>query len=160
MVGMNNVPVIKAEDKTIKVGDKFNPLEGVTATDKEDEDLTKDIKVIENTVNPDKAGEYKVVYEVTDSQGAKATKTIIVKVVEEPSKPNDNNTTPVKPDNTSNSNSNSSSAKPGNTSNVNNSTSSENPQTGEIGILGSVGTGLAAIVGLFAIRKKKDEDNN
>ncbi|OSB07625.1 cell surface protein, partial [Paraclostridium bifermentans] len=48
---LNNAPVIKAENKTIKVGDKFNPMDGVSAIDKEDGNITKDIKVIKNTVD-------------------------------------------------------------------------------------------------------------
>ncbi|MCX0357231.1 DUF5011 domain-containing protein [Clostridium perfringens] len=77
---INTAPVIKAEDKTIVVGEEFNPLAGVTAEDKEDGDITKDIKVIKNDVNVDKSGTYEVTYEVTDSQGAKSTKTIKVTV--------------------------------------------------------------------------------
>ncbi|WP_460423860.1 immunoglobulin-like domain-containing protein, partial [Paraclostridium sordellii] len=76
MVVINNIPVINAENKTIKVGDKFNPMIGVTAIDKEDGNITKDIKVIEDTVNTSKPGTYRVVYEVTDSKGATSTKTI------------------------------------------------------------------------------------
>ncbi|SCI95797.1 Internalin-A precursor [uncultured Clostridium sp.] len=79
-VDINSVPKINARDKTIKVGEKFNPMEGVTATDKEDGNITNKIKVIEDTVNTNKVGTYKVVYEVTDSQGAKVTKTITVNV--------------------------------------------------------------------------------
>ncbi|MGL6187033.1 MAG: immunoglobulin-like domain-containing protein [Clostridium chrysemydis] len=76
---INSIPTINgAKNKTLKISDKFNPLEGVTANDKEDGDITKNIKVIENTVDTSKAGTYKVVYEVTDSKGAKTTKTIIV----------------------------------------------------------------------------------
>ncbi|WP_052952034.1 DUF5011 domain-containing protein [Paraclostridium benzoelyticum] len=75
---INNLPVINASNKTIKVGDTFNPLTGVTATDKEDGNITKHIKVIENTVNTNKAGTYKVVYKVTDSNGATTTKSIAV----------------------------------------------------------------------------------
>ncbi|EPZ62088.1 actinobacterial surface-anchored domain protein [[Clostridium] sordellii ATCC 9714] len=81
MVAINNIPVINGENKTIKVGDKFNPMTGVTAIDKEDGNITKDIKVIENTVDTSKPGTYKVVYEVTDSKGATATKTITVTVI-------------------------------------------------------------------------------
>ncbi|MDQ0460400.1 hypothetical protein QOZ91_001923, partial [Clostridium sardiniense] len=77
----NTVPVITAENKIIKAGSKFDLMVGVSATDKEDGNVTKDIKVIENTVNTNKPGTYKVVYEVTDSQGAKTRKTIIVTVV-------------------------------------------------------------------------------
>ena len=76
----NEIPIINASDKTIKVGEKFNPMEGVTATDKEDGNITNKIKIIEDTVNTNKVGTYKVVYEVTDSQGAKVTKTITVNV--------------------------------------------------------------------------------
>ena len=81
---INTAPVIKAEDKTIVVGEEFNPLAGVTAEDKEDGDITKDIKVIKNDVNVDKPGTYEVTYEVTDSQGVKTTKTITINI-------NDNN---------------------------------------------------------------------
>ena len=77
---INKAPVITASDKTIKVGDKFNPLEGVTAHDEEDKDLTKSIKVAKNEVDTSKPGTYKVVYEVTDSDGARATKEITVTV--------------------------------------------------------------------------------
>nr|WP_204595746.1 immunoglobulin-like domain-containing protein [Clostridium sardiniense] len=76
----NTPPVITAENKKLKVGDKFNPLDGVTANDKEDGNITKDIKVIENTVDTSKAGTYTVKYEVTDSQGGKVTKSITVTV--------------------------------------------------------------------------------
>ncbi|MFR3497820.1 MAG: immunoglobulin-like domain-containing protein [Paraclostridium bifermentans] len=76
----NHSPEIHAEDKTIKVGDKFNPMTGVTAIDKEDGNITKDIKVIENTVDTSKGGKYKVVYSVTDSNGATTTKDITVTV--------------------------------------------------------------------------------
>ncbi|MEG2739728.1 immunoglobulin-like domain-containing protein, partial [Clostridium sp.] len=76
---LNSVPTINgAENKTIKVSDIFNPLDGITANDKEDGDITKNIKVIENTVDTSKTGTYKVVYEVTDSKGAKTTKTITI----------------------------------------------------------------------------------
>lgn len=74
-----NHPVIHASNKTIKVGDSFNPRAGVSATDVEDGNLTSKIKV-SGTVNTKKAGTYKITYSVTDSHGAKTTKTISVKV--------------------------------------------------------------------------------
>ncbi|MGG7177953.1 immunoglobulin-like domain-containing protein [Clostridium paraputrificum] len=77
---INSIPEINATDKTIKVGDNFDPLDGVTATDKEDDDLTLKIEVVENNVKTDKAGVYTVTYMVVDSQGAKAIKTITVTV--------------------------------------------------------------------------------
>ena len=76
----NIAPVINAKDRTMKIGDKFNPLEGVTASDKEDGDLTNKIEIVENTVDTTKSGEYKVVYKVTDSNGLSCTKEIKVTV--------------------------------------------------------------------------------
>lgn len=82
MTPLNSIPTIQAKDKTLTVGDKFDPLADVSAFDKEDSDLTKDIKVIENTVDMTKAGTYKIIYQVVDSQKATATKTITVTVKE------------------------------------------------------------------------------
>ncbi|MBC1290936.1 immunoglobulin-like domain-containing protein [Listeria booriae] len=77
----NEKPVINAEDKTIKVGDTFDPKEGVTAHDAEDGNLTKDIKILKNEVNPNVPGVYEVEYSVTDSDGNTTTKTIKVTVI-------------------------------------------------------------------------------
>ena len=77
---INAIPQIEASDKVINLGEKFEPLEGVTATDKEDGNITENIKIIENTVNVNAVGTYKVTYKVTDSKGAEAIKTIIVTV--------------------------------------------------------------------------------
>ena len=86
-VAINHVPTINASDKTITVGDKFEPLKDVIANDKEDGDLTSKIKVIKNTVDTKKAGTYEVTYQVTDSQGATVTKTIKVTVKTAPVNP-------------------------------------------------------------------------
>ena len=83
----NNAPVINATDKELTINEEFKELEGVTATDKEDGDLTSKIKVTENTVNTKLAGEYKVTYEVVDSKNKKTTKTINVIVKEEIEEP-------------------------------------------------------------------------
>lgn len=80
-VKTNNAPVINASDKNLKVNDTFNALDGVTANDTEDGNITKNIKVTENTVNMTKAGTYKVVYSVTDQHGKTTTKEIKVIVV-------------------------------------------------------------------------------
>lgn len=77
--GINNPPEIYATDKTIKLGTAFNPLDGVTASDKEDGTINK-IEVIENTVNVNEEGQYKVTYSVEDSTDAITTKTITVTV--------------------------------------------------------------------------------
>jgi len=79
-VNKNNAPEIKAEDKVITKDKEFKVLEGVTATDNEDGDLTSKIKVVENTVNNKVIGIYKVIYEVVDNNGKKTTKEIKVEV--------------------------------------------------------------------------------
>ena len=99
MEGLNQIPTIDARDKTITVGDELDPLKDVTATDKEDGDLTSVIAVLKNEVNTTKAGTYEVTYKVTDRQGASSVKTIKVTVKakatpvvpSEPNKPNDLN---------------------------------------------------------------------
>ena len=80
MESLNEVPTIKAEDKTITVGDKFDVKKDVTATDKEDGDLTDKIEVVKNDVDTTKPGTYEVVYKVTDSKGASKKKTVYVTV--------------------------------------------------------------------------------
>lgn len=79
MEEINSVPVINASDRVIELGEEFNPLDGVTATDAEDGPISK-IEVVEDNVDTQKEGRYTVTYSVTDSQGAKAIKTINVTV--------------------------------------------------------------------------------
>ena len=86
-VALNEVPVINAEDKTLTVGDKFDPMDGVTATDKEDGELTDQIEIVKNTVDTSKAGLYSVTYEVTDKDGASVEKSINVVVKEKTAPP-------------------------------------------------------------------------
>ncbi|EUJ47035.1 immunoglobulin-like domain-containing protein [Listeria fleischmannii] len=75
-------PVINASDKTLTVGDSYNPLTGVTASDDTDGDITSKIKVTSNNVDTSKAGTYQVSYSVTDAAGNVGTKTITVTVKE------------------------------------------------------------------------------
>ena len=77
---INKAPKITAEDKTLTVGDTFDAMKGVTATDAEDGDLTDKIVITKNTVDTSKAGKYTVVYEVTDSHGTRVVRTIYVTV--------------------------------------------------------------------------------
>ncbi|MBM5695899.1 DUF5011 domain-containing protein [Listeria seeligeri] len=80
---VNTAPVINAKDQTIKVGDAFNALKDVTATDKEDGDLTAKIKITKDTVNNSEKGVYQVTYTVTDSGNLSATLTIKVTVTQD-----------------------------------------------------------------------------
>ncbi|MBS6025918.1 MAG: DUF5011 domain-containing protein, partial [Paeniclostridium sordellii] len=167
MVEINAIPVITAENKTIKVGDKFNPMDGVTATDKENGNLTNDIKIIENTVDTSKPGTYTVKYEITDKQGAKSTKTITVTVINDTieNSTNNNASTGSKPSNNQNNiagNNETTMNKPNNSQQINQvvSNNNANPKTGDAGVLGYLGVGLASLTGLFINRKKKNENND
>ena len=150
MEGLNQIPVINAEDKTINVGDKFDPLKEATATDKEDGDITKEIEILNNEVDTNKAGVYEVIYKVTDSQGASTVKTIKVTVKpketpivpsepNKPNKPNDSNKPIIVPDT---------------------SVNDKKPQTGDNTnmILWSL-LFIASSVGLVGIYRKKRKTN-
>ena len=147
MEGLNQIPVINAEDKTLTVGDSFDPLKDVTATDKEDGDITKEIEILNNEVDINKAGVYEVTYKVTDSQGASTVKTIKVTVKaketpvvpSEPNKPNDSNKPIIVPDT---------------------SVNDKNPQTGDSTnmILWSL-LFITSSVGLVGIYRKKRKMN-
>lgn len=79
----DEAPIINAEDKEILINKDFNPLTGVTATDKEDGNLTDKITVKENKVDTTREGTYTVTYQVEDSYKNKTTKTVNIKVVKE-----------------------------------------------------------------------------
>ena len=76
----NSAPVINAEDRVIKLGSNFDPLEGVTAFDKEEGYITDRVEVTGDTVDTNKEGTYKVTYTVKHSEGKVATKTITITV--------------------------------------------------------------------------------
>ena len=89
-ITVNALPVFHADDITITLGDVFDPMQGVSAQDEEDGDLTDQIVIESNDVNVNVAGEYTIVYRVTDKSGASVTYTRNV-TVEAPD-------TPVNPD--------------------------------------------------------------
>ena len=84
-------PIIIADNISIAIGQPFDPLKYVQAHDSKDGDLTNSIEIIENTVNENVPGVYKVVYKVTNSQGASTSKTIFVTVLDDGSNNNGNN---------------------------------------------------------------------
>ena len=79
----NTVPTITASDLTIEKGSTFDPLKGVSAVD--DVDGKTDVVVASNPVDTSKPGSYTVVYTATDKSGNKATKSVVVKVVDKTS---------------------------------------------------------------------------
>ena len=92
---MNEAPTLEVKDKTIKKGEKIDLMSlVVSANDKEDGDLTKNVKLIDNGgFNKDKIGKYTVTFKVIDKDGASVTKKAVVTVVEKnkPTPKHDNN---------------------------------------------------------------------
>ena len=75
-------PVLKGvKNRVVYIGTKVNLLEGVSAVDKRDGNLTSKIKINKSKINLKKAGIYKVTYSVTDRSKNKTIKTakILVK---------------------------------------------------------------------------------
>ncbi|MBC1211886.1 DUF5011 domain-containing protein, partial [Listeria booriae] len=84
IIGDTTKPVITASNKTLTVGDSFDPKAGVSASDDTDGNITSKIAVTSNNVDTSKAGTYTVSYSVTDAAGNVGTKTITVTVNEAP----------------------------------------------------------------------------
>ncbi|MBC1376834.1 DUF5011 domain-containing protein, partial [Listeria sp. FSL L7-1699] len=80
---MNEPPTIEASNQEVSIGSQFNPGDYATASDKEDGDITSAIQVIANNVNIHEEGTYQITYQVMDSKGATAEKTITVTIVNE-----------------------------------------------------------------------------
>ena len=85
----NEAPVIEGEDANLFVGDKWDKsLHKLKAKDKEDGDLTKNIKIKDNQIplndqfEVTKPGTYPVTFEVSDNNGKKAEKKLNVLVKE------------------------------------------------------------------------------
>ena len=79
--GANTAPTITGtKDMTVEAGSPINVLEGVTASDKEDGDLTGKITIesspaltfANGSATPENPGSYELVYSVTDKGGEKA----------------------------------------------------------------------------------------
>ncbi|MFI3227100.1 MAG: glycosyl hydrolase family 18 protein, partial [Clostridia bacterium] len=77
---VNTAPVFTGtSNRTLEFGAEFDVLSGVTATDKEDGDLTAQIKVV-GAVDTSVAGVYTVSYSVTDSEGLTAEASRLITV--------------------------------------------------------------------------------
>lgn len=73
LTGIDNIEIIK--------GTTFDPLKGVEATDGSGNDITNKIKILKNNVNPDRVGEYEIIYSVTNSRGHNLQRTRRVTVI-------------------------------------------------------------------------------
>lgn len=106
----NNLPIIKgAVDTQLEVGEEFDPMKDVSASDVEDGDLTSGIKIIANDLDTTKIGIYKITYKVVDSDSNSALASRNIKVVDnsgaKPTKPGDGgDITPMKPGDNNDSN--------------------------------------------------------
>ncbi|MPQ43054.1 immunoglobulin-like domain-containing protein [Clostridium tarantellae] len=76
----NEKPVIRGvEDVTINEGQSFDAMEGIVAFDREDGDLSKEIKIeahVDNEIN----GRYNLIYSVIDKDGNKSVANRIITV--------------------------------------------------------------------------------
>lgn len=79
----NSKPIIIAEDREVLLDSNFDKMKGVTATDKEDGNITENIVVESDNVDPKKVGKYQITYKVTDKANQTVTKTINISVVED-----------------------------------------------------------------------------
>lgn len=146
---INAAPTLSGvDDVTVTVGDSFDPLSGVTASDDEDGDLTGSIRV-SGSVNTTKAGEYKLTYTVVDSQGAKASKIRVVTVkakdsgeIPNPEQPSNSNGSGDKAD---------PSAKPSGTANGSKTPAGTNQSDGVSQPLSKTGVAVASIAGVVAL---------
>lgn len=73
LIGIDDIEVLK--------NSKFDPLDGVKATDGNGVDITANIKILKNNVNTDKVGEYEVIYSITNGKGNTFQRTRAVSVV-------------------------------------------------------------------------------
>ena len=86
-IAYNNPPVITTTDKEFYENEYTTEqwktqyrMKDISATDKEDGNITSKIKVVSDSVNPSKYGLYFVKYQVTDRFGKSDTKTATVNV--------------------------------------------------------------------------------
>lgn len=68
--------------QSIRKGSSFDPMKGVSATDKTDGDITGKVKYT-GTVDTNMVGEYLLTYTVENSQGNEAKQSVIIRVVED-----------------------------------------------------------------------------
>lgn len=90
----NEPPVLTVKNKTIKPGESLDLMTlVVSAIDKEDGDLTKEVKLInDGGFNKDKVSKYIIIFKVSDKNGASDVKEAVVTVIEDDkkeSKPDD-----------------------------------------------------------------------
>ena len=144
-------PIINASNIEIYKGEKFDPRKDVTAIDVDGTDITEHIKIIENTVNTQEVGEYKVVYEVSSLYKSTIQKEVKVtvkekQVVDEEEKPDiPNPDKDEKPNNSKPEEDKDKDKKPSNNTNK--------PQTGDNIMIYGLSL-MMSLAGLFSTNRK------
>ncbi|PJJ58209.1 calcineurin-like phosphoesterase family protein [Mumia flava] len=75
--------IVVPEDTTVELGDEFDPLAGVTATDAVDGDVLASVVVV-GSVDTTKPGSYALSYTATDANGNQAIASRVVEVAQAP----------------------------------------------------------------------------
>lgn len=83
LISNNTKPVLYAQNAQYKLGDSIDLKKDVTADDTEDGDLTAGIKIKSTDFIENKAGNFNVIYEVSDSDNNICEKTINITVYNE-----------------------------------------------------------------------------
>lgn len=79
----NAKPELNVEDKIYNIGEKVDIMDGVTAHDAEDGDLTSNINVISNNYKEGTIGRFEVVYRISDSNNNVVEKKIYIIIYED-----------------------------------------------------------------------------
>ncbi|WP_162813963.1 immunoglobulin-like domain-containing protein [Vibrio tetraodonis] len=80
----NTAPVINGvNNETILVNSDFDPMEGVSATDAEDGDISNSAIQVSGQVNTEIVGQYTLTYQVTDAAGETTTNERVITVTDE-----------------------------------------------------------------------------
>ena len=83
LVTLSSKPEILGEDLAYPIGTKINLMEGITANDIEDGDLTSQVEIKSSDFVEGKSGVFTIVYTVTDSDGLTSEFSRFIAVTEE-----------------------------------------------------------------------------
>lgn len=145
------------ENNTVALGTEFNPMDGVTASDDRDGDLTSKI-VVEGNVDTSKEGDYTITYTVSDNSGNTETvsRVITVKKIGESNEEEDNDKVDPDKDNDNNSNNNNDYVSGDKTEDTNKDKNNNKlPQTGNESVISLGALALSLIIAGLALGKKK-----
>lgn len=148
-------PIIKLPgNNVVKLGTDFDPMDGVSANDDRDGDLTSKIIVL-GTIDTAKEGEYTITYKVSDNAGNTeiVSRIIVVKKIGNSTEENNKNGNNDNSGNNNNNNNNgSNSNNNGNTNTIDNGNNL--PQTGDESVIYIMGASFLLIIAGTLLMKK------